>query len=79
MKDIASAVAVVRKTHSRESAKAIVNYFQEQQQYKPVIEFCIVAGLDDEAFAIAQQNDEMGFYAGIVKNDATYERCVYLR
>jgi WD repeat-containing protein 19 len=54
LRDIQSAVAVVRRTHSKDSAKLVVKFFQEQKEYKPVIEFCLLAGLEEDAFEIAQ-------------------------
>ena len=54
LKDIQAAVSVVRKTHSRDSAKLVVKFFQERREYKPVIEFCLLAGMDDDAFEIAR-------------------------
>jgi WD repeat-containing protein 19 len=53
LKDITVAVNIVRKTRSRDSAKMIVKHFQEKSEYKAVVEFCILAGMDREALEIA--------------------------
>lgn len=52
--DVESAVKVIRKTHSRDSAKLIVKFLQEKSDYRSVIEFCLIAGMDKEAYEIAQ-------------------------
>ena len=51
--DVDTAIKVIRKTHSRDSAKLIVSYLQEKSDFKSVIEFCLMAGMEKEAYEIA--------------------------
>jgi WD repeat-containing protein 19 len=53
LNDVDSAIKIIRKTHSRESAKLIIKFLQEKSDYKSVIEFCLMAGMDKEAYEIA--------------------------
>jgi WD repeat-containing protein 19 len=48
------AVEIVRATRSPESAKIVAKYFQSTKDYKAVIEFCLLAGLAEEAMSYAQ-------------------------
>ena len=76
-RNIESAVQIVRRTKSRESAKLISHFFQEMRDFKSTVEFCLLAGLKTEAFEIAQVQDVMEVYAELVKDDATPDiRCV---
>ncbi|KAJ3110612.1 WD repeat-containing protein 19 [Phlyctochytrium bullatum] len=69
--DIEKAVRLVRETRSRESARIISKFFQARHEYKSVIEFCLMAGMSDEAFELAQQHDVMEHFAELVKREAS--------
>ncbi|KAJ3156217.1 WD repeat-containing protein 19 [Geranomyces michiganensis] len=71
LQNIEGAVAIVRKTRSRESAKLVAKVFQSLRDYRSVVEFYLMAGMRDEAFELAQQRDVMEHFADLVKEDAT--------
>ncbi|KAI9206652.1 uncharacterized protein BJ171DRAFT_597315 [Polychytrium aggregatum] len=73
LKNIDGAVSIVRNTRSRESAKLVAKFFQSIKDYKSVVEFYLVSGMQTEAFELAQQHDVMDHYAELVKDDATAE------
>lgn len=54
LKKIDEAVTIVRKTKSKEGAKLISKFFQSVQDYKSVVEFCLLAGLREEALNCAK-------------------------
>ncbi|KAJ3077769.1 WD repeat-containing protein 19, partial [Quaeritorhiza haematococci] len=41
--------------------------------YKSVVEFCLMAGMTEEAFEIATQHDEMEHFAELIKDEASTE------
>lgn len=77
---------MVRTTKSQESAKIVAKYFQSTRDYRSVIEFCLLAGLGDEALSYAQvifpyhllshvvshkqNNNQMEFYAQQIEKTA---------
>ncbi|KAJ3055204.1 WD repeat-containing protein 19 [Rhizophlyctis rosea] len=69
LQNIDGAVAIVRKTRSRESAKLVAKYFMSQRDYQSVVEFYLMAGMGSEAFELAQQQGVMEHYAELVKED----------
>ncbi|KAJ3181263.1 WD repeat-containing protein 19 [Geranomyces variabilis] len=71
LQNIEGAVAIVRKTRSRESAKLVAKVFQSMRDYRSVVEFYLMAGMREEAFELAQQRDVMEQFADLVKEDAT--------
>lgn len=73
--NIEGAVAIVRRTKSRDSAKLISKFFQTMKDYRSTVEFCLVAGMKDEAFELAQQHNVMEIYAEAVKDEASQEEC----
>ncbi len=73
LRQIDEAVAIVRKTKSRDGAKIIAKFFQTLKDYKSVIEFCLLAGLEDDAFAYARANNYMEHYAQLIEQDAPRE------
>ncbi|KAJ3030718.1 WD repeat-containing protein 19 [Rhizophlyctis rosea] len=68
--NVEGAVALVRKTRSRESAKMVARYFMAQKDYRSVVEFYLMAGMSSEAFELAQQQGVMEYYADLVKDEA---------
>ncbi|KAI8805835.1 hypothetical protein BJ742DRAFT_819298 [Cladochytrium replicatum] len=73
LQNVEGAVAIVRSTRSRDAAKMVSKFFQMIKDYKSVVEFCLVAGMQDEAFELAQQHDVMEHYAELIKEEATPE------
>ncbi|KAJ3227474.1 WD repeat-containing protein 19 [Clydaea vesicula] len=73
LKNIDAAVAIVRKTQCRKSAKLVSKFFQSIKDYKSVIEFYVMAGIIDEAFEIATQNDVVEHFAEIIKDETSTE------
>ncbi|KAI9093093.1 hypothetical protein DFS34DRAFT_717341 [Phlyctochytrium arcticum] len=71
LNNIDGAVAIVRQTRSRESARLISKFFQSIKDYRSVVEFYLMAGMQDEAFELAQQRDVMEHYAELVREDTT--------
>ncbi|ORX55502.1 hypothetical protein BCR36DRAFT_581508 [Piromyces finnis] len=71
--NIDKAVEIVRKTRSRESARLISRFFQKINDYKSVIEFCLIADMKEDAFEIAQQHNEMEHLAALLKEDASQD------
>jgi WD repeat-containing protein 19 len=71
--NIDKAVEIVRKTRSRESARLISKFFQKINDYKSVIEFCLIADMKEDAFEIAQQHNEMEHLAKLLKEDASQD------
>jgi len=69
--NIDKAVEIIRKTRSRESARLISRFFQQINDYKSVIEFCLIADMKEDAFEIAQQHNEMEHLASLLKEDAS--------
>lgn len=47
-------MALVRKTRSREGARLLSKFFQSAGDFKGVVEFCLIAGMRDEALKCAQ-------------------------
>eukprot|EP00158_Paraphelidium_tribonemae_P009199 Partr_v1_DN28798_c1_g1_i1_m61946 putative WD repeat domain 19 len=59
------AVEIARKSRAPAAAKLVLNWFQEVEDHKSMVEFCTIAGLDDEAFAIAQSHNLVEYYAAL--------------
>lgn len=66
LRKIDEAVAIVRKHKSKESAKLIAKFFQTVQDFKAVVEFCIIADMKDEAFLFAKTYNLVEFYSDLV-------------
>ncbi|KAJ3099152.1 WD repeat-containing protein 19 [Phlyctochytrium planicorne] len=69
--EIEKAVEIVRETRSRESARIVSKFFQARLDFKSVVEFCLMAGMVDEAFELAQQHEVMEHFAELVKPEAS--------
>ena len=52
----------------------IAKFFQTVKDYRAAVEFCIIAGMHEEAFIMAQTHSEMEFYAELVKEGAAPEK-----
>ncbi|KAJ3176549.1 WD repeat-containing protein 19 [Irineochytrium annulatum] len=76
LQEIDKAVQIVRETRSRESARIVSKFFQARKDYHSVVEFCLMAGMTDEAFELAQQHDVMEHFGELVKGEATPEMLV---
>ncbi|KAI8831390.1 hypothetical protein BC829DRAFT_409646 [Chytridium lagenaria] len=70
LNQIDKAVKIVRDTRSRESARIVSKFFQARQEYNSVVEFCLMAGMVDEAFELAQQHDVMEHFGVLIKGNA---------
>ncbi|KAI8820676.1 WD repeat-containing protein 19-like protein [Fimicolochytrium jonesii] len=73
LQNVEGAVAIVRRTRSRESARLVAKVFQSMRDYRAVVEFYLMAGMRQEAFELAQQKDVMEHFAEMVKEDASSE------
>ncbi|KAJ3337755.1 WD repeat-containing protein 19 [Gonapodya sp. JEL0774] len=79
LRDIDSAVRIVRNTKSQEGARIVSRFFGMVKDYKSVVEFCHAAGMDEEAFTVAQvtlitkQHNIMEFLADLVKDEGTFQ------
>jgi WD repeat-containing protein 19 len=54
LQNIEGAVKIVRDTRSRESARIVSKFFLGLRDFKSVVEFLLMAGMNDEAFELAQ-------------------------
>jgi WD repeat-containing protein 19 len=70
LKNVEAAVSIVRETRSKESARIVSKFFLNMRDYKSVVEFYLMAGMFDEAFELAQQNDVMEHFAELIKDEA---------
>ncbi|KAI8921154.1 hypothetical protein DFJ77DRAFT_448813 [Powellomyces hirtus] len=71
LQNVEGAVAIVRKTRSRDSARLVAKVFQSMRDYRSVVEFFLMAGMREEAFELAQQRDVIEHFAELIKEDAT--------
>ncbi|KAJ3011652.1 WD repeat-containing protein 19 [Thoreauomyces humboldtii] len=76
LQNVEGAVAIVRKTRSRESARLVAKVFQSLRDYRSVVEFFLIAGMREEAFELAQQQDVMEEFADLVKEDVTPDELI---
>ena len=65
------AVKLVRETKSKEGAKMITRFFQGIRDYRSVVEFCLLAGMKEDALHYAQVNNQMEVYAELVEADVS--------
>ena len=65
-KFIVAACSIVQTTQSPEAAKLIVRYMKSQNDYKGAIKFMLIAKLPEEAFSLAQNQNEMEVFAQVV-------------
>lgn len=70
---IDEAVALARRTKSRESAKIIAKFFQSVKDYRAVVEFCLMADMKEDAFMLAKANDVVEYYAELIQENASLD------
>lgn len=64
------AFALVRKTHSIESANLVAQFCKEKRDHRNTIEFLLYAKRMEEAFDIAEANDAMGIFVKLLGDGA---------
>ena len=64
------AFALVRKTHSVESANLVAQFCTEKRDHPASIEFLLYAKRTEEAFDIAEANDAMGTFVKLLGDKA---------
>ena len=68
LKQLEIAVKIARESKSAVAAKVVLKHLQQMQDLKGMVEFCILAGMDDQAFIIAQKNSMLPFYGSLIEN-----------
>lgn len=76
LRKIDEAVGIVRETKSREGAKLVMQFFQDIKDYRSVVEFCLIAGMSDEALNYAKANGQMELYAELIETEASTDMCM---
>jgi WD repeat-containing protein 19 len=71
LRKIDEAVKLVRETKTKEGAKLVMRFFQGMKDYRSVVEFCLLAGMQDEALNYAKVNGQMELYAELIEADAS--------
>ncbi|XP_036618228.1 WD repeat-containing protein 19 [Trichosurus vulpecula] len=68
------AVRIVRETQSLDGAKMVARFFLQLGDYGSAIQFLVMSKCNHEAFALAQQHNQMEIYADIIgSTDTTNE------
>jgi WD repeat-containing protein 19 len=70
------AVRIVRETRSIDGAKMVAKFFEKLGDFSSAIQFLILSKCENEAFAMAQEHNQMDQYAEIVGDEASED--VYL-
>ena len=70
------AVSVVRKSRHMPSARMISRHFLSTGDFKSVVEFCLMAGMVDEAFELAKKHDVVAFYADLLGDEVANDKCM---
>ena len=64
---------IVQETQSVEGAREVARFFQNLGDYGSAIQFLVVSKRNEEAFALAEEHNQMSQYADIIGDDATHD------
>lgn len=68
------AFSIVRETKSSEGAQVVAKFCTETGNFKPAIEFLLLANKEDEAFELALSHSEVDTFAQILGDQISVER-----
>ena len=71
LNDLDGGAELVRKTQGRESAKQVAQLYLQSRNFKQAIEFYLIAGLQQQAFQLAKDQNAMPYFAALIKEDAS--------
>ncbi|KAI8903563.1 hypothetical protein EDD86DRAFT_230891 [Gorgonomyces haynaldii] len=69
--DLQGGANLVRVTKSRESAKKLAKLFTSSRRFQEAIEFYMIAGMQDEAFDLAKNQEMVHYFGELVLEDAS--------